>query len=49
VGDLGDKTYTNESESLRAFIGEEFIRETQGMWDDVDRDRKNEQQRSLAG
>lgn len=36
VGDLGDKTYTNENESYRPFIADEFARETPGMWDEIE-------------
>ena len=34
VGDLGDKTYTNENESYRPFIAEEFVLEPEGVWRD---------------
>jgi hypothetical protein len=36
VGDLGDKTYTNNNENYRPFIAEEFVREAPGMWDEID-------------
>jgi hypothetical protein len=36
VADLGETTITNENESYRPFIADDFIREEPGMWDAVD-------------
>jgi len=36
IGDLGDKTYTNDNESYLPFIAEKFIHETPEMWDGID-------------
>jgi hypothetical protein len=36
VADIGDKTYTNQNESYRPFIANEFHRETPGIWEEDD-------------
>ena len=49
VADLGDKTFTNQDESYRPFIADEFIRETPGMWEEIDAQDDADQGQGLSG